>query len=982
VKVALSRVPWYARLRSAARNTVMDDRQNMRDVDRIAYPGDLEAAEATLIRTRRSSSAGSPPPTDPAKPTRLPDDAIGFGLSGGGVRSATFCLGVFQSLAEARLLRKIDFVSTVSGGGYFGSFLGRLFTRDWVHSVDDVESAIRGNNPPSATPETGGWANRMFRWLRDNGRYLAPRGSGDLILLGAILLRNWIAVQVVMIASVLAVFVSLQLVRPWFDAAIQLNRAGSPVGTFLTCTLPGGNSLLLWSPWIVWIAPILVLGVAPTLWAYWLVTRRGSDGAIGIPPMLGVFVAMLAGVAGATAYRGMPGRFWPCALLSIVGLLTVVCWLLGQSTTPGRRTLSPVETGNFLRTTLSRWLKNALLVCGAVLGWTLLDTAGGTLYVAQGAGALARWSGGVLGVLGGIGAFGRTGLVLLTSSRKAQRPRVSASIASWSAAVVVVTVWLVTINALSHAVASGFNGVDGVPAGFAAAPVPKILGADRVDIARNGEDFVVSAAHSAEPPCVAPSVNRRIDRFGVQIFVMLLVFSFLFGRTRTFANLSTLHAFYSARLTRTFLGASNPNRLAKGDTAVKETLSADDCEGRGYWNWPSFNPNSKSAAEPPVRPWTRGSPLHIINTTVNETMDALTKVQNQDRKGTGLALGPCGLSLGIRHHLVADGNGSPAIFPLTGYRVFRSAEENGRTPDSLSVGRWMSISGAAFSAAAGANTTVPVAILAGMLNVRLGYWWDSGTPAPAGPLNIGAKGWTPWVTFEALLPVQSALLAEMLARTRGTAGPLWNLSDGGHFENMGGYELIRRRLPLIVIVDAEADPDYEFQGLSDLVRKARLDFNAEIKFLSMAQFDGRFDRNTPVLPNSLLPYFGDLGSLRRGRWLDETAPGLHGAAETRYALEVDRSRVSRAHAALATIAYGDTGTRSWLVYVKATLTGDEPEDVCHYHRAHPAFPQETTNDQFFDEAQWESYRRLGLHIGHRVLTPELFDHLQRVPPPA
>jgi hypothetical protein len=64
------------------------------------------------------------------------------------------------------------------------------------------------------------------------------------------------------------------------------------------------------------------------------------------------------------------------------------------------------------------------------------------------------------------------------------------------------------------------------------------------------------------------------------------------------------------------------------------------------------------------------------------------------------------------------------------------------------------------------------------------------------------------------------------------------------------------------------------------------------------------------------------------------------------------------------------------LYIKATLMGDEPEDVCHYHRAHPDFPQETTIDQFFDEAQWESYRRLGLHTGHRVLTPELLDHLR------
>jgi hypothetical protein len=948
----------------------------MREIDRIAYPQQLEGAEAKLIHERRGKIPGSVPPEATAH-TRLPDDVLGFGLSGGGIRSATFCLGLFQALAEVKLLRKVDFVSTVSGGGYFGSFLGRLFTREWVSSIDDVESAIRGKSLPTTAAENRGWANRMFRWLRDNGRYLAPRGSGDLILLGAILLRNWIAVQVVMITSVLAAFVTLQLVRPWLDAMLRLNRDGSSVGAFLICTLPGGDSVLLWSPWLVWLAPILALVVAPTVWAYWLVTRRASDGAKGISPLAGVAVAFLAGIAGAAAYRDTPWRFWPCALVGVSALLTIGWWLLSQVIAPNSERLSPIETGNFARTTLSKWLKNGLLACGVVLGWSLIDTVGGTLYVAQGAGALTRWASAVFGVLAGLGAFGRTGLVLLTSSRGRQRPGVPASVMTWSAAVVIVSVWLITINALSHAVASGFVAVDGTPTGFAAAPTTTILGVDRVDVARSGDGFVVSAAKAAEPPCVAPAITRRIDPFGVQIFAVLLGFTLLFGRTITFANMSSLHAFYWSRLTRTFLGASNPTRLKTGDTAVKDTVSGDDCEGTGYWNWPRLH---ATAATSTAGPWAQGGPLHIINTTVNETMDARTKVQNQDRKGTGLALGPCGLSLGIRHHLLTDSDGCPTIYPADGYRVFKSARENGRTPEPLTVGRWMSISGAAFSAAAGANTTVPIAILAGMLNVRLGYWWDSGTPPPARPLQFGAKQWSPWVTFEAMLPVQSALLSEMLARTRGTAGQLWNLSDGGHFENMGGYELIRRRLPLIVIVDAEADPDYEFQGLSDLVRKARLDFNAEIKFLTARQLGGRIDAHTPVLPESVRQYFGDLGSLRRGRWTDEPVPGPNGAAK-QFAIEVDRSRVSQAHAALATIAYGENGTRSWLVYVKATLTGDEPEDVCHYHRAHPAFPQETTNDQFFDEAQWESYRRLGVHIGHRVLTPELFDHLQRVPPP-
>jgi hypothetical protein len=288
----------------------------------------------------------------------------------------------------------------------------------------------------------------------------------------------------------------------------------------------------------------------------------------------------------------------------------------------------------------------------------------------------------------------------------------------------------------------------------------------------------------------------------------------------------------------------------------------------------------------------------------------------------------------------------------------------------------MSISGAAFSAAAGANTTVPLAMLSGMFNVRLGYWWNSGT------VYNGE-----WIARA--LPVQSALFAEMFARTRGTAGKLWNISDGGHFENMAGYELIRRRLPVIVILDAEADPDYTFEGLSGMVRKARLDFQAEIVFLNVYELDGKSaDDHVPhrpsPLPPEVRPYFGDLDSLRRGRFRSEEFTDVFGATRVRYALRTDRSKPSKAHAALARIIYSDPGSRetqySWLVYVKATLMGDEPEDVCHYHRSHPDFPQETTLDQFFDEKQWESYRRLGQHIGHRVLTPSLFERLAATPP--
>jgi hypothetical protein len=196
---------------------------------------------------------------------------------------------------------------------------------------------------------------------------------------------------------------------------------------------------------------------------------------------------------------------------------------------------------------------------------------------------------------------------------------------------------------------------------------------------------------------------------------------------------------------------------------------------------------------------------------------------------------------------------------------------------------------------------------------------------------------------------------EHLARFPGSGARRWYLSDGGHFENLGGYELIRRRLPRMLVVDAEADPEYRFEGLANLVRKARLDFGAEITFMTPAELDATLDPG-------FRPFFGTLEQLRRGKWSGAT--GRSGTEASRIELDaVDLERHSLAHAALARVVYHDEPERvSYLVYVKPTLTGDEPVDITQYHGAHSSFPQEPTADQFFDEAQWESYRRLGFEI--------------------
>ncbi len=913
-----------------------------RAIDALAYPGALERAEAQLLTERRRALD---PAWRPADPDRLPEDTVGVGLSGGGVRSATFALGVFQALARARCLERVDFLSTVSGGGYFGAFLGRLFSRTWVTDIDCVRRVLEAAEPhPNAPAGADAWSARVFRWLRDNGRYLAPRGSGDMLLVGALLLRNWVAVQTVLVISMLTAFAYLQFGRILIERALALPAFDAT--SWLIASMPfSADTVLLWlSPWIV--TPILpfALIAAPAGWAYWFVSRE-DDGIRGLPAWVGAVFTFGLAAGGVIHYASAPAlhpwRFGICLVVASLAFMALVFYGVGEAWVRRIRRqhgATPAESGNRLRSALTRWLKTGLTWGGLLLIVAVLDSVGGSIYVVSAEGTLTRWFSGLGAVFAAIGAFARPLSVLFSRDKKSDRPGLSMSTITWLAAVVLLAVWLLSIDVASHALRWGF--------GEAAGP---------------------------QFPSFPP--------FLIWSTVVLSIFTVLFGRTRRFANLSSVHGFYTARLTRTFLGASNDARLHRRSTAVSETVRGDDCASDRYWIWPRVKgaPVQETHATHHVRPWLKGGPLHLINTTVNETVDARSGIQNQDRKGIGLAVGPTAISLGIRHHLISshDGDASWQVFPSDpqAHKVFKA--DSVRAPEPLSLGRWMSISGAAFSAASGANTTVPLAILCGMFNVRLGYWWNSGT-------GFG-KRW-----FEKMLPVQSAFFDEMFARTHGTAGQLWNISDGGHFENMAGYELIRRRLPVIVIVDAEADPDYTFQGLSDLVRKARLDFRAEVVFLNTQELNGpdaeqEWLANPGAVPPSVRPYFGDLDALRRGKWDAEDYRNALGEVDRRFALEPDRMRASKAHAAMARVIYGDpdgTGEaqRSWLVYVKATLMGDEPEDVCHYHRGHADFPQETTLDQFFDEAQWESYRRLGQHVGHRVLTPELFEHLKRVEP--
>jgi hypothetical protein len=149
-------------------------------------------------------------------------------------------------------------------------------------------------------------------------------------------------------------------------------------------------------------------------------------------------------------------------------------------------------------------------------------------------------------------------------------------------------------------------------------------------------------------------------------------------------------------------------------------------------------------------------------------------------------------------------------------------------------------------------------------------------------------------------------------------------------------------VPRIIIGDGGADPTYQFNDFANLVRKVRIDFDAEIVPFSSGEL-------ATLVPTGVRDHFGTLDDL-----------------EANFSVIPPHSQK---HAALFWVNYKTAPHRSsLLLYVKASLTGDETADVLNYHLTHLEFPHESTGDQFFDEEQWESYRKLGEHIGWPLFT--------------
>jgi len=317
---------------------------------------------------------------------------------------------------------------------------------------------------------------------------------------------------------------------------------------------------------------------------------------------------------------------------------------------------------------------------------------------------------------------------------------------------------------------------------------------------------------------------------------------------------------YRNRLIQAFLGASRPARERRPNRFTG--FDSDD----------NIFLKELAAAE---------RPIHVVNMALNLVAD--NRLAWQERKAESFTVSP----------LAAGGR-------TLGYR---SIGHYGG-PDGMSLGTAITISGAAASPNMGYHSSPAITFLLTLFNARLGAWL--GNPADAGRR-----------TWRRSDPVAGAgpLVREMFGRTT-DGNPYVYLSDGGHFENLGLYEMVARRCHFVVVSDAGCDADYAFEDLGNAIRKIRIDFGIPITFADGVQIDK------------------------------------------------SRSRNGNAHGAVGLIHYSavDPGASDGvLLYLKATLSGDEPIDVANYASAHADFPHESTANQWFGESQFESYRMLGVH---------------------
>lgn len=852
-------------------------------------------------------------------------------LSGGGIRSATFCLGVIQALAaydvaipqtdrhenapkqpQNSLLGRFQFLSTVSGGGYIGSWLSAWRQRNDFPTIWRNLTG-RPDGPDIEPPE--------LSWLRAYSNYLTPKvgiASADTWTGVAIFLRNLILNWLVIIPVLCLALLALKFTA---TVSVGIARGTEQWGLLIAIGLLGVACLI--------VAQAFTTAHRPTRRELPGTDPVARDGNIDQPTFLrrdlvwsflsAIAITILLVSRLGTTWLINTGRDTALISLAIAGVFIFAAgWLAGRPLHFARR--------DFAYWSLSGLLYGALIGLGANL-FTLLGpyppyptTESHTNLT-----LLLPIIFGVPWVLTSqlVAEMVFVGLASYESGSDSDREWLGRA-TGWVA--VTAIAWAVTAFlsiAIGHYIIQGLSGWLGsyiASAGGVAGIATALIGkstrtsakADDDDQSTTGTVLKIVLA-VAGPVFVAALIvglsialdllllgDSLVHSLNTQMTLYILFWLLVGGiiaavigwiaSKNVNINRFSLHAVYRNRLMRCYLGATRQARDPDHFTGFDEK---DNLHAHTLW---------------PQKPAAAGANnyglFHVVNIALN-VVEA-KRLAWQERKAEPFTVS--------------------ALHSGSAYKGFRRSKDYGDYPDQggITLGTAMTISGAAVSPNMGYHSSPSITLLLALFNVRLGWWLG----------NPGIEGETSYQTDGPSFAVVP-LIEEALGMTTDSRRYVY-LSDGGHFENLGLYEMVRRRCRFIVVVDAGCDPNFAFEDLGNAVRKIYIDLGICIRFDDLDLIKNRpKDRNAEDW-RLKIPYY-TIGLIEY-----EAADGSEAGC-------------------------GD----GRILYIKPAYHGTEGAGIKSYATAHPTFPHETTADQWFTESQFESYRSLGSEITQGILNTEI-----------
>jgi patatin-like phospholipase len=875
---------------------------------------------------------------------------IGLAFSGGGIRSATFNLGVLQALAKKKLLRSLDYVSTVSGGGYIGGWL-----MGWMYhqriGIQEIESRL--STPPNMPEQAGDPPEIHF--LRDYSNYLTPRKgllSADFLAFAASYLRNTLLNQIILVLALLSLLLLprtivavllglddlerfLQRMPPfWLQEYMRSQNfalvlfvllgllAVIFIGLNLETVDPHEG---IRDPWyakpravhIFIIAPLLASSALFTYsWGYFLTDWEIPSHFWSRPPFVGVglYFGMWTGaclVRRLVHFRknrrksGSPVSW--LVMLTAAGAGILIGYLL----VPFGSLLIPPEVS-----TSSNWQNMTFGTPASIL----IMLIAGVLHIGlMGNGmtdAHREWWGRLGGLLM-LYALCWFALFFVSINFpydlqqfwdwESRHP--SLFVAVNGVKVRVLSTGSILTWILSTAYGVFFGKSEKTSKWNPDAPATKKLLAIAAKLTPYIFILGLLLGLSLLASYLAVYVRRANNtafqvpsypNLDVRVPVLCLAFflAALFVSWRVNINEFSIHYLYRNRLVRCYLGASVPYRNAQPFTGFSE---ADNF------------PLGKLQIPPDTQDSKDGRPLPILNTSLNVVRGK--ELALQSRKARSFALTP--IHGGFTRTLACERDWQAAYAPtnklacrLPGFK------------DGVTMGTAVAISGAAASPNMGSYSDPGLGFLMTLFDVRLGWWIGN-------PLCKGWENGSPQVGF-------ACLLQELLGSTNDDSKYVY-LSDGGHFENLAIYELVRRRCKLIIASDASCDSEYTFGDLHNAVEKCRTDFGVEIVLSDLQEIVPKAGPGDPTV------------------------------------------RRAEAHFAVGKIHYNpdspeEDGT---IIYLKPALFESDPCDVLAYAQKDKSFPHDTTANQWFDEAHFENYRALGEVTG-AAATDEILAAVHKV----